>query len=134
MLNIVFGIIIDTFKELRIKEHKKEHDRNEVCFICGVSKDSLEKERANFKQHVKETHNVWNYVNYMIGLKFSNLQDLNAINSYTLTKINAKNIKWIPRWENKKREKVGNVEEENMNVDTEKYNEKHSNLKIRSKN
>jgi hypothetical protein len=136
LLNIVFGIIIDTFKQLRIKTQKKDYDCNEICFICGVNKDTLEKERKIFKEHVKNTHNLWNYANYMIGLKLSNFQDLNAINSYTLTKINSKNIKWIPRYEKNKKEKAVDLdlEEDNLNIDPEKYHEKHSNLKVINKN
>jgi inositol 1,4,5-triphosphate receptor type 1/inositol 1,4,5-triphosphate receptor type 3 len=35
MLNIVAGIIIDTFGSLREEESNKLSDMVEVCFICG---------------------------------------------------------------------------------------------------
>lgn len=35
MLNIVGGIIIDTFGSLREKENEKIRDKEDNCFICG---------------------------------------------------------------------------------------------------
>ena len=96
ILNVVFGIIIDTFRELRIEHHKEEYDKINVCFICGKERDELEKESINYINHINEEHNVWNYVYYIIGLKFIDIQDANAINSYAMKKIENKEISWIP--------------------------------------
>lgn len=104
MLELVFGIIIETFRELRIEEHRSHFDKMNICFICGVSKDDLEKDKKNFVEHCEKDHNVWNYVNYMVRLKFSNPHDLNAINSYTLELINKKNITWFPIYKSKEKE------------------------------
>jgi len=96
MLNIVFGIIIDTFRELRINQQKQEYDKLQVCFICGAERDDLEKECVNFENHRIQEHNTWNYVYYVIGLKFMDVQDMNATNSYVMEKIENKNISWFP--------------------------------------
>ena len=40
MVNIVAGIIIDTFGDLRDKEQEKKKDIEEKCFICGIEKYS----------------------------------------------------------------------------------------------
>ena len=37
LLNIIFGIIIDTFADLRNIEEEKEKDKKEKCFICDQS-------------------------------------------------------------------------------------------------
>ena len=42
-MNIIFGIIIDTFAELRDKNTKREQDIENVCFIC-----SLDRHLVNF--------------------------------------------------------------------------------------
>ena len=34
-LNIIFGIIVDTFAELREKKNKMDEDKKTICFICG---------------------------------------------------------------------------------------------------
>lgn len=96
MLELVFGVIIETFRDLRIEETKHEYDKSYICFICGVKKDDLEKNRKSFKEHCEKTHNVWNYINYMLRLKFSDPQDLNAINSFALDMIENKKIGWVP--------------------------------------
>ena len=38
MMNIVSGIIIDTFGLLRDQETEKEQDKKSNCFICGLYK------------------------------------------------------------------------------------------------
>ena len=101
LLNIIFGIIINTFRELRIKSQKKIFDLYNICFICGVEKDTIEKNSENFEIHTNEKHNLWNYTYYIIGLMFCNIQDLNSINSYAMEKIANKDISWIPEYKKK---------------------------------
>lgn len=96
MLELVFGIIVETFRDLRIKETNNDFDKVNICFICGVRKDDLEKNRKSFKDHCEKVHNVWNYINYILRLKFSDSQDLNAINSYALENIEKNQINWVP--------------------------------------
>jgi hypothetical protein len=36
MMNIMFGVILDTFGDLRGKKNDKEDDMNNVCFICNL--------------------------------------------------------------------------------------------------
>jgi uncharacterized membrane protein len=66
LLNIIFGIIINTFTELRLKDSEKHYDKVNRCFICGEEKDDLEKIGEKFDQHTGEEHNFWNYVYYII--------------------------------------------------------------------
>lgn len=100
LLSIVFGIIIDTFAELREESHKIEDDKHNVCYICGARRDDLEKDCVNYEQHIKSDHDVWNYAVYMIGLKFVDPQETNAINSYVIEMIGEKSISWLPAAKN----------------------------------
>lgn len=43
LLNIVFGIIIDTFAALRDKRTKMMLNMNTVCFVCSLDKITVEK-------------------------------------------------------------------------------------------
>lgn len=36
VLNLIFGVIIDTFADLRSEKQKKEEVLKTTCFICGV--------------------------------------------------------------------------------------------------
>jgi hypothetical protein len=96
LLSIVFGVIIDTFAELRDKDRKNELDKKNICYICGASKDNLEKENINFTVHTTTDHFMWTYVEYIIGLKFIDPQEANAVNSYVIDNLNSKSISWFP--------------------------------------
>ena len=96
LLNVVFGIIIDTFRELRVKYQEDLHDKLNRCFICGEERDNLEKDGNNFENHVIIDHDLWNYAYYIIALKFTDVQDMNYINSYVAGCIEEKDISWIP--------------------------------------
>ena len=124
-IDLVFGIIIGAFATLRNEEQKHSADRKNHCFICHVNKNTLEKNRQNFYEHRTKIHNLWNYVDYMITLKFCDLHDLNAINSYASQKIENKDISWLPTYKDLKNngkngknddhEEELKVEEENVN-------------------
>ncbi|CAM9156662.1 unnamed protein product, partial [Ectocarpus fasciculatus] len=54
LLNIVFGIIIDTFGELRSQKLERQRDTTETCFICGIDKqvfDRASDANNGFKVH-----------------------------------------------------------------------------------
>ena len=124
-IDLVFGIIISAFNNLRDEEQKHSTDRKNHCFICHVNKNTLEKNRQNFNEHRTKTHNLWNYVDYMIALKFSDFHDLNAINSYANQKIQNKDISWLPTYKdlksNSKNGKMDELEEE-LKVEDENVN------------
>ena len=117
MLELVFGIIVETFRDLRIEETKHDYDKQYICFICGVKKDDLEKNRQSFREHCEKVHNVWNYINYMLRLKFSDSQDLNAVNSFALQNIENKKISWVPLIE--KHQSPAHNKEEEISTDHE---------------
>ena len=95
-MNIVFGIIIDTFAELSEDQHEIDHDKYDKCFICGGEKSNLQRMSINFKKHTTEDHSIWAYVDYIITLSYFDAQDVNAINSYVIEMITDKKISWFP--------------------------------------
>ena len=96
LLTIVLGIVVDASAELREESHKHEHDVHSVCYICGSTRDSLEKDNINYDNHINKDHNIWDYCDYLIGLKFIDIQDTNAINSYVMEHLLVKSIAWFP--------------------------------------
>jgi hypothetical protein len=93
---IVIGMVIDTFAELREHTNIKENDIYNFCFICGGNRDDLEKKAINFIDHRSKEHNLWNYADYIIGLQFVDPQETNAVNSYVIGLIENNNITWFP--------------------------------------
>ena len=75
MLNIIFGIIIDTFSSLREEKEKRDYDTKNICFICGQDKDTFERNADaevpgahGWKDHYHLDHNMWAYAFFMISL------------------------------------------------------------------
>ena len=126
MIDMVFGIIIESFQELGNEEQKHVNDKKNHCFICHVNRGTVEKNRKDFDEHREKIHNLWNYVNYMISLKFADIHDLNAINSYAREKIDIKNISWLPTYKdegnNDGRNNKGDDNEDNFKVEDENIN------------
>ena len=96
MLAIIGNTIIDSFSEYK---EKSENDLNyirNICFICHGNRDEIEKGGETFEEHVNKLHNIWDYVSYMIGLKYVDPQETNAINSFVIEQLEKKRISWFP--------------------------------------
>ena len=96
MLQVIGGSVIDTFAELREKSQEDAYDMNNVCFICNGTRNEIEKQGEVFEDHISKVHNIWTYVDYMIGLKFVDPQETNAINSFVIEQLEDKKISWFP--------------------------------------
>ena len=96
MIDLIFGIILGTFSQMREQERKKEIDRVNHCFICHDTRANVEKKDEDFTKHRESKHNLWNYVNYMLYLEFTPFYSLNAINNYARVNLDEKNIGFLP--------------------------------------
>ena len=96
MIDLIFGIILGTFSQMREQERKKEIDRVNHCFICHDTRANVEKKDEDFTKHRESRHNLWNYVNYMLYLEFTPFYTLNAINNYARVNLDEKNIGFLP--------------------------------------
>ena len=65
LLNLIFGMIIDAFGDLRDQKTRNDDDQKNVCFICGIERSELER-HMNFEDHINEEHNTWSYVYYLV--------------------------------------------------------------------
>lgn len=52
-------------------------------------------------------HDIWTYADYIVGLKFVDKQETNAINSYVIEKIEEKSIAWFPAFGSGEKEEAG---------------------------
>lgn len=66
LLNIVFGIIIDTFADLRDRRGELEEIIKTKCYICEQERYQIDSEGSGWKIHVKKEHNVLSYFYYLI--------------------------------------------------------------------
>ena len=133
MIDLVFGIVLRSFDKLQHRNYKYDLDKRKHCFICNAKKESLEKDRINFYEHVNIKHNVWNYIEYMIKIKLKEENNLNQVNDYVLDKINKRDISWLPTH---KELKYDNIKDNNSSEDKNIIilNENFPNYKIRQGN
>eukprot|EP00026_Physarum_polycephalum_P000121 Phypoly_transcript_00121.p1 GENE.Phypoly_transcript_00121~~Phypoly_transcript_00121.p1 ORF type:complete len:2101 (+),score=228.03 Phypoly_transcript_00121:347-6649(+) len=69
LLNIIFGIIIDTFGELRAQNKAIENDMENRCFICGIERYTFDRQAEGFENHITKDHNLWHYLYFIMYLK-----------------------------------------------------------------
>jgi hypothetical protein len=99
LLNVIFGIIIDTFSSMRVDKLERQKDTAELCFICGINKqifDRASDEPDGFKTHIKVDHNMWNYLYFIFMLWEQDKDDDDGLEQYVRRAIDAKEITWFP--------------------------------------
>ena len=62
LLNVIFGIIIDSFGELRLHREMIKGKIDNECFICGIDRFTLDTQGGGFEHHRKVEHEKWNYL------------------------------------------------------------------------
>jgi inositol 1,4,5-triphosphate receptor type 3 len=94
--NIFLGVIVDTFAELRDTKSKSDNDQNNVCYICQISRNNANLKLIDFDEHVKNDHNIWNYVDFIIYLLINNTKEFNRLIYYSYDKLKNNDITWFP--------------------------------------
>ena len=95
-LNIIFGIIIDTFAELRNHNNTKENDLHNICFICSLDRHKFENRGDGFEHHVRKDHNPWNYIYFLYSIKKKDPTEYNGVETYVRNMLDNREIGWIP--------------------------------------
>uniref|UniRef100_A0A669CAD4 Inositol 1,4,5-trisphosphate receptor n=1 Tax=Oreochromis niloticus TaxID=8128 RepID=A0A669CAD4_ORENI len=98
VLNLIFGVIIDTFADLRSEKQKKEEILKTSCFICGLERDKFDNKTVTFEEHIKEEHNMWHYLFFIVLVKVKDSTEYTGPESYVaeMIKVNH-NLDWFPR-------------------------------------
>ena len=95
---MVSGLIIDTFESLRKATEDIEDDMKKKCFICGLSKEELEKYylgKEGFEKHLKD-HSIINYFLYTFYLEDKDSSEYSGLESYIKNEIDKESISWFP--------------------------------------
>lgn len=96
MLNIINGIIVDTFQELREKNNLREDKLFNECYICSIYRSKFEIRGISYNEHVNKTHNVINYYLYLFKVHLTDEQDLNSLDTQVLNSFKSKSIDFFP--------------------------------------
>jgi len=97
LMNILFGIIIDTFGELRAKANSIQEDIENKCFICGIDRREFDRlSQFGFEHHINVEHNPWNYLAFNMYLKRKEKTEYTGPEQYVSDMIQNKNYRFIP--------------------------------------
>ena len=98
LIEIISGIIIDTFADLRQINKDIRDDSKSLCFICDKTRDELEKEDG-FDYHTQQQHNLWDYLFYIAYLDTKNKSEGKALTTadrYVVEKLEKEDHTWLP--------------------------------------
>jgi len=100
LLNIIFGIILDTFSSLREAQNQETELKNTQCFICGLSRDLFEDQKQlggrGFAFHQSNEHSVYDYVYFTIYLRGKHDTEFNGAETFVQECLDKDDISWIP--------------------------------------
>ena len=101
LINLITGIIIDTFGNLRQISYDRELDSKSSCFIWEKSREELEKIYGvnGFEYHINNQHNLWDYLFFIAYLQESKKhasKQLSILERYTYEKLQKDDHTWLP--------------------------------------
>jgi len=87
LMNIIFGIIIDTFGELRSRRDEIKNDIYGTCFICALESSVFERKSTtgDFFYHVKYEHHMWDYLAFIVYLQEKPETEYTGMESYVVS-------------------------------------------------
>uniref|UniRef100_A0A674EVK4 Inositol 1,4,5-trisphosphate receptor n=1 Tax=Salmo trutta TaxID=8032 RepID=A0A674EVK4_SALTR len=97
VLNLIFGVIIDTFADLRSEKQRKEEILKTTCFICGLERDKFDNKTVSFEEHITSEHNMWHYLYFLVLVRVKDPTEYTGPESYVAQMIKEKNLDWFPR-------------------------------------
>jgi hypothetical protein len=98
LLNVIRGITVDTFSELREEKLERLKDTFETCFICGMDKQVFDRDKASrgFTAHIRSEHNMWNYLYFIIYIWEQDKDDDDGLEQFVRRSIDSNDISWLP--------------------------------------
>lgn len=97
VLNLIFGVIIDTFGDLRSERQQKELILKNTCFICGLNRSAFDNKTVSFEEHIKSEHNMWHYLFFVVLVKVKDPTEFTGPESYVYSMVKSNTLDWFPR-------------------------------------
>lgn len=97
VLNLIFGVIIDTFADLRSEKQQKELILKNTCFICGLNRSAFDNKTVSFEEHIKSEHNMWHYLYFIVLVKVKDPTEFTGPESYVYGMVKSNTLDWFPR-------------------------------------
>jgi len=95
-LNIIFGIIIDTFAELRDSRTAYMDDVMNVCFVCGTERNVIDLRGRGWSYHFMCEHSTFAYLSFLIYVRGKPSQVCTGIEKYVQEKLLKNDTSFMP--------------------------------------
>jgi hypothetical protein len=96
LLNVIFGIIIDTFAAMREMTESKLEDMKTTCFICSIDRYTFDRQGTPFDIHIKQEHNMWKYLYYLVYLETKDETEYTGLETYVAQLIEEEDTGFYP--------------------------------------
>eukprot|EP01135_Chromosphaera_perkinsii_P005608 Nk52_evm22s355 gene=Nk52_evmTU22s355 len=120
ILNIIFGIIIDTFADLREEKSDQDEYLRNHCFTCGIAKETFEREGHGFDKHIDQfvgEHNLWNYMFFMIYINTKDDTEFTGPEQYVFDQLEEDSFDWVPHQRSLVLEKLSHLQDDDDSGD-----------------
>jgi hypothetical protein len=95
-VSVILIIPIFAYFDMIKNMRKIQKDTKNKCFVCNVDRDVFLKNKLSFEKHIKNEHNVLNYIYYILYVLTKPPQALTKMEKYVLDKFRINNLFWIP--------------------------------------
>jgi hypothetical protein len=82
IMNITFGIILDSFSELRDQRNEKLMDIRTQCYICGHSRSEINLRGKGWRYHLEGEHSPYAYLAFFIYLNEKKIDECTGLEKY----------------------------------------------------
>ena len=96
LLNITFGIIIDTFAQLRDQKKSVSLNINNVCYVCGTDRSVIEQLGKGWTYHFMCEHSPLAYLAFLTYIKEMPIVDCSGIEKYVKEMFERRDIVFMP--------------------------------------
>lgn len=96
LINVFFGLIIDAFADMRALRAEKSEESDRRCFICGITKQTFDRNNISWASHIYQEHNLHAYLAYLIYTRNKPLQECNGVEKRVKSLADASNIDFFP--------------------------------------
>ena len=95
LMNMVFGIMIDTFATLRDEQMERNDQRLNYCFVCCHHRSAFDSQ-PKFQRHRESEHNVLDYLYFIVAVLETDADERSGYETYVFEMIEAQKMEWLP--------------------------------------
>ena len=99
LLNMINGVMVTTFGQIREDSCNRDDDMNNICFICSIPRYEIEKQGISFEHHIKKEHSVKTYVRYLLSLYLMDSNDMDQDQYYVYNCLEKNGVEFFPNCE-----------------------------------